>query len=109
MNVSPDFSLPLRLIAPYFVVAALFYILSMSMLVFLQPDITLRDVRVIGWVHAYMIGFVMMVIIGAMGQLSVVVGGVLYESQDASVRWRYHSGGFGSFCYKFVCHPSPQP
>jgi len=76
MNVSPDFSLPLRLIAPYFVVAALFYILSMSMLVFLQPDITLRDVRVIGWVHAYMIGFVMMVIIGAMGQLSVVVGEV---------------------------------
>lgn len=76
MNVSPDFSLPLRLIAPYFVVAVLFYILSMSFLLFLQPDITLRDVRVIGWVHVYMIGFVMMVIIGAMGQLSVVVGEV---------------------------------
>ncbi|MDP2849856.1 MAG: hypothetical protein Q8O20_02155 [Sulfuricurvum sp.] len=74
MNVSPDFSLPLRLIAPYFVVAVVFYILAMSFLLFLQPDITLRDVRVIGWVHAYMIGFVMMVIIGAMGQLSVVVG-----------------------------------
>lgn len=74
MNVSPDFSLPLRLIAPYFVAAAVFYILSMSFLFFIQPDAGLRDFRLIGWVHLYMIGFVMMVIIGAMGQLSVVVG-----------------------------------
>ncbi|MFZ2889831.1 hypothetical protein [Sulfuricurvum sp.] len=74
MNVSPDFSLPLRWIAPYFVVAVTFYIVSMSFLFFLPSDITLRDFRVIGWVHLYMIGFVMMVIIGAMGQLSVVVG-----------------------------------
>lgn len=74
MNVSPDFSLPLRLIAPYFVAAVVFYIVSMSFLFFVQPDIGLRDFRLIGWVHLYMIGFVMMVIIGAMGQLSVVVG-----------------------------------
>lgn len=76
MNVSPDFSLPLRVIAPYFIGAVLFYIFSMSFLFFLQADIPLRDFRVIGWVHLYMIGFVMMVIIGAMGQLSVVVGDV---------------------------------
>lgn len=76
MNVSPDFSLPLRSIAPYFVAAIIFYIFSMSFLLFLRPDIGLRDFRVIGWVHAYMIGFVMMVIIGAMGQLSVVVAEV---------------------------------
>jgi hypothetical protein len=74
MNVSPDFSLPLRLISPYFVAAVVFYIVSMSFLFFVQPDIGLRDFRLIGWVHLYMIGFVMMVIIGAMGQLSVVVG-----------------------------------
>ena len=74
MNVSPEFSLPLRLIAPYFVAAVVFYIVSMSFLFFVQPDIGLRDFRLIGWVHLYMIGFVMMVIIGAMGQLSVVVG-----------------------------------
>lgn len=74
MNVSPDFSLPLRLIAPYFVAAVVFYIVSMSFLFFVQPDIGLRDFRLIGWVHLYMIGFVMMIIIGAMGQLSVVVG-----------------------------------
>ncbi|AFV96532.1 MULTISPECIES: hypothetical protein [unclassified Sulfuricurvum] len=76
MNVSPDFSLPLRWIAPYFIVAVIFYIVSMSFLFFLPSDITLRDFRVIGWVHLYMIGFVMMVIIGAIGQLSVVVGEV---------------------------------
>jgi hypothetical protein len=74
MNVSPDFSLPLRLIAPYFMAAVVLYILSMSFLFFVQTDIGLRDFRLIGWVHLYMIGFVMMVIIGAMGQLSVVVG-----------------------------------
>ena len=76
MNVSPGFSLPLRLVAPYFVAAVLFNIASMSFLFFLQPEIDLRDFRVIGWVHAYMIGFVMMSIIGAMAQLSVVVAEV---------------------------------
>ncbi|ADR32921.1 hypothetical protein Sulku_0254 [Sulfuricurvum kujiense DSM 16994] len=76
MNVSPGFSLPLRLIAPYFVAAVLFNIASMIFLFFLQSDIGLRDFRVIGWVHAYMIGFVMMSIIGAMAQLSVVVAEV---------------------------------
>jgi len=76
MNVSPGFSLPLRLIAPYFVAAVLFNIASMSFLFYLQSDIGLRDFRVIGWVHAYMLGFVMMSIIGAMAQLSVVVAEV---------------------------------
>lgn len=74
MNVSPDFSLPIRIIAPYFLGAVIFYIFSMSFLLLMQPDMALRDFRLIGWVHTYMIGFVMMVIIGAMGQLSVVVG-----------------------------------
>lgn len=76
MNVSPAFSLSLRRIAPYFVAAAAFNIVSMIFLFFLQSDIGLRDFRVIGWVHAYMLGFVMMSIIGAMAQLSVVVAEV---------------------------------
>lgn len=79
MNISPGFSLPLRRIAPYFVAAVIFYIFSMSYLFFLQSDIGLRDFRVIGWVHAYMIGFVMMSIIGAMAQLSVVVAEVHHQ------------------------------
>lgn len=79
MNVSPGFSLPLRLVAPYFVAAAVFNIFSMSFLFFLQSDIGLRDFRVIGWVHAYMLGFVMMSMIGAMAQLSVVVAEVYHR------------------------------
>lgn len=76
MNVSPDFSLPLRQIAPYFLGAVVFNISAMIFLFFLQSDIGLRDFRVIGWVHAYMLGFVMMSIIGAMAQLSAVVAEV---------------------------------
>jgi hypothetical protein len=76
MNVSPDFSPPLRLIAPYFVIASLFYTVSMGMLFGLNPNMSIHDFRIIGWVHTYMIGFVMMVMVGAMGQLSVVIAEV---------------------------------
>ncbi len=76
MNVSPDFSLPLRRIAPYFGMGLFFYLTSMISLLFLDPDIDLHDFRLIGWVHLYMLGFVMMSIIGAMAQLSVVVAEV---------------------------------
>lgn len=82
MNVSPDFSPPLRLIAPYFVIAPLFYILSMGMMLGLEPRMSLHDFRLIGWVHAYMIGFVMMVMIGAMGQLSVVIAEVHHRYRE---------------------------
>lgn len=76
MNVSPDFSLPLRRIAPYFGMATFFYLGSMLYLFSLHPDIDLHDFRLIGWVHLYMLGFVMMSIIGSMAQLSVVVAEV---------------------------------
>lgn len=79
MNVSPAFSLPLRRVAPYFVAAAVFNLVAMFFLFFLQSDIGLRDFRVIGWVHAYMLGFVMMSMIGAMAQLSVVVAEVYHR------------------------------
>ncbi|MEW5831574.1 MAG: hypothetical protein AB1763_01890 [Campylobacterota bacterium] len=76
MNVSPDFSLPLRVVAPYFLAGTFFYALSMGYLWFIDPAVSAGDMRVLGWVHAYMVGFVMSVIAGAMGQLSVVVGEV---------------------------------
>lgn len=86
MNVSPNFSLPLRLIAPYFISAVFFYIVAMSFLFFFSSHLSLHDFKVIGWVHAYMIGFVMMVIIGAMGQMSVVVAEV-YHRYPSVFRW----------------------
>lgn len=86
MNVSPNFSLPLRLIAPYFISAVFFYIVAMSFLFFFSSHMSFHDFYVIGWIHAYMIGFVMMVIIGAMGQMSVVVAEV-YHRYPALFRW----------------------
>ncbi|PHM18176.1 MAG: hypothetical protein CJD30_03065 [Sulfuricurvum sp. PD_MW2] len=86
MNVSPNFSLPLRLIAPYFISAVFFYIVAMSFLFFFSSRVSLHDFNVIGWVHSYMIGFVMMVIIGAMGQMSVVVAEV-YHRYPSVFRW----------------------
>lgn len=82
MNVSPDFSPPLRLIAPYFVIAPLFYTFSMVLMLGLEAGMSLHDFRLIGWVHAYMIGFVMMVMIGAMGQLSVVIAEVHHRYKE---------------------------
>ncbi|MDD5717532.1 MAG: hypothetical protein PHW64_06980 [Sulfuricurvum sp.] len=95
MNVSPDFSLPLRWIAPYFLSAAIFYTVSMGFLFFLDPTTLFDDFRIVGWVHAYMIGFVMMVIIGAMGQLSVVVAEV-HHRYPALFGWIWPLVGIGT-------------
>jgi len=86
VNVSPDFSLPIRVVAPYFVGGILFYILAMVSLLWVEPNIGMSDYRVIGWVHLYMIGFVMMIIIGAMAQMSVVVAEVHHRYPDL-FRW----------------------
>lgn len=86
MNVSPNFSLPIRRIAPYFLSAIFFYIVSMLLLLWIPSTTTIHDFKIIGWVHAYMIGFVMLVIIGAMGQMSVVVAEV-YHRYPNVFRW----------------------
>lgn len=110
MNVSPNFSLPLRLIAPYFISAIFFYIVAMSFLFFLSPQVSLHDFNVIGWVHAYMIGFVMMVIIGAMGQMSVVVAEV-YHRYPALFRWIFPLLliGISTLLFGFFVHPGYLP
>lgn len=78
MNVSPDFSLPIRTVSLYFVGGILFYIAAMASLIGADPSAALNDYRILGWVHLYLVGFVMMSIIGAMGQMSVVVGEVYH-------------------------------
>lgn len=74
MNVSPSFALPLKTVAPYFLFGTVAYILSIASLVVFSLPIDLSDTRLIGSIHLFLLGFVMMIIIGAMGQLSVVVG-----------------------------------
>lgn len=107
MNVSPEFSPPLRLIAPYFVIASLFYTVSMGMLSGLTPDMSIHDFRVVGWVHAYMIGFVMMVMIGAMGQLAVVIAEVHHRYKEVfGWIWPLLTLGIGILVAGFYYNPS---
>lgn len=76
MNVSPDFTPPLRITAPYFTLGALFYLLSMIMLMRFDATVSVESLLSIGWVHLYLVGFVMMIIFGAMAQLAPVLSEV---------------------------------
>ena len=73
MNVSPSFSPPIQLMKPYFLLSGFFYFLSMLWLFFINPFSDLKDFHLIGWVHLYMLGFVMMAIFSAMAQLGPIV------------------------------------
>lgn len=72
--VTRDFAPPFRLIAPYFITGVVLYLLSaVFALGFEVSELGFMDPTVIGWVHLYLLGFVMMVIFGAMAQLVPVV------------------------------------
>jgi len=71
--VSSDFAPPLKLIAPFFKYGVIFYLLSMGALLFLSPHFTYAQMDIAGWVHLFLLGFVMMIIFGAMAQLIPVV------------------------------------
>ena len=71
--VSRDFAPPLNLIAPFFKFGVIFYLLSMMALLFFEPTFTYQQMDVAGWIHLFLLGFVMMIIFGAMAQLIPVV------------------------------------
>ena len=73
MNVSPSFSPPISLMKPYFLLSSFFYFLSMLWLFFIDPFSDIKDFHLVGWVHLYMLGFVMMAIFSAMAQLGPIV------------------------------------
>lgn len=73
MNVSPSFALPLKTVTPYFLFGVIAYTFSVASLLLHTPELNPTDLRLIGTIHLFLLGFVMMIIIGAMGQLSVVV------------------------------------
>jgi len=73
MNVSPDFSPPMHIMAPYFIVSGVFYLLSMIFLFSLSLTCSLHDLTLVAWIHTYMLGFVMMSIFAAMAQLAPIV------------------------------------
>jgi len=74
MAVSQDFAPPFKLIAPYFVIGMLFFALSVALALGLNvSDMGSTHTNALAWVHLFLLGFVMMVIFGAMAQLVPVV------------------------------------
>ncbi len=72
--ISQEFAPPFKLIAPFFILGSLFYLLSTLLLfAFDASDLFYTDPHVISFVHIFLLGFVMMTIFGAMAQLVPVV------------------------------------
>ncbi|XOB61173.1 hypothetical protein ACMC56_11210 [Campylobacterota bacterium DY0563] len=74
MNISQQFAPPFKLILPYFLIGILIFVCS----IFLLFTIDLKNLHhlnssTLAWVHLFLLGFVMMVIFGAMAQLVPVV------------------------------------
>lgn len=81
-NISKDFAPPFKMIEPFFMAGSIFYLLGMLFLLFLDPMSGHLDFGIVGWVHWFMLGFVMMIIFGAMAQLVPVVVEVGHFSVD---------------------------
>ncbi|MRJ02455.1 MAG: hypothetical protein GXO19_00850 [Epsilonproteobacteria bacterium] len=84
-NISKEFAPPFRLIAPFFITGVAFYLLASAALLFYPATFHYGELSVAGWVHLFLVGYVMMVIFGAMAQLVPVV----VESGHFSVDWYY--------------------
>ena len=81
-GITGDFAPPFVLIAPYFLVGSIFYLASTIALFFLDSGTSYSAMSTIAWVHLYMLGFVMMIIFGAMAQLVPVVIEVGHAAVD---------------------------
>jgi len=83
MAVSHDFAPPFKLIAPYFIIGVSLFTLSIALLFgFDVTQISNLDNTTLSWVHLFLLGFVMMVIFGAMAQLVPVVLEVGHSAVD---------------------------
>ena len=70
MNITQDFAPPFKLIVPYFIIGVIFYLFSCFFLLTLNIDVIgFHNTEVLSWVHIFLLGFVMMIIFGAMAQL----------------------------------------
>lgn len=73
-SISQDFAPPFKLISPFFIMGSFFYLASVFYLFFIDlHHLTALDTKMLGFVHLFLLGFVMMVIFGAMAQLVPVV------------------------------------
>lgn len=70
INISQDFAPPFKLVIPYFVIGVIFYLLSSIFLFSLDLNsLSLNHLDLIAYLHIFLLGFVMMIIFGAMAQL----------------------------------------
>ncbi len=74
MNISQEFAPPYKLVIPYFIIGVVFYLVSILYTFgFDISQLHYQDPKILAWVHLYLLGFVMMIIFGAMAQLLPVV------------------------------------
>ncbi len=71
--ISKDFAPPLKLIAPFFKMGVTFYLIAIISLMFFNSRFAYQEMQIAGWIHLFLLGFVMVIIFGAMAQLIPVV------------------------------------
>lgn len=81
-SISKEYAPPFEMIAPFFKVGTFFYLAGVIFLLFLDPGSSYADLHIVGWAHWFLLGFVMMIIFGAMAQLVPVVVEVGHFSVD---------------------------
>ena len=81
-SVSKDYAPPFTMVAPFFWIGSIFYLLGTVFLLFLNPEAGHFDLAIVGWAHWFLLGFMMMIIFGAMAQLVPVVVEVGHFSVD---------------------------
>jgi len=81
-QISSDFAPPFKMIEPFFKFGSIIYLLSTIALLFLNSNAGLNDLNIVGWAHLFLLGFVMVIIFGAMAQLVPVVLEVGHSSVD---------------------------
>jgi hypothetical protein len=72
--ISQDFAPPFKLIAPFFILGGMFYLISSFFIFTINAEnLYFLDSSILAFVHLFLLGFVMMTIFGAMAQLVPVV------------------------------------
>ena len=71
--ISKDFAPPLKLVSPFFKIGVAFYLIAMISLFGFSSSFIYQEMAIAGWVHLFLLGFVMTIIFGAMAQLIPVV------------------------------------
>ena len=109
-SVSRDYAPPFGMIAPFFVIGVILYLFANISLLFVTPSNGHFDPILVGAVHLFLLGFVMMIIFGAMAQLIPVVVEVGHYSVDLYyVIWPLLLVGTLAMVFGFWVQPAVLP